>query len=102
MVVGAATLHEQIASQYAAGDDLPCADAKLLIPIKRSLKGLITHWLWERPLKRSTFPDFANFWDLLHRRKLIGTITDPVASSSRDTVGDAVVAVRALIDQGRD
>ena len=73
-----------------------------LIPIKRSLKGRITHWLWERPLKRSTFPDFANFWDLLHRRKLIGTITDPVASSSRDTVGDAVVAVRALIDQGRD
>ena len=36
MVAGAATFHEQIASQFAAGDDLPCADAKLLVPVKRS------------------------------------------------------------------
>ena len=36
MVVGPATLHDQIASQYAAGDDLPCADVKLLVPLKRS------------------------------------------------------------------
>ena len=36
MVVGAATFHEQIASQYLAGDELPCADAKLLVPVKRS------------------------------------------------------------------
>jgi hypothetical protein len=36
VVVGPATLHDQIASQYAAGDDLPCADVKLLVPLKRS------------------------------------------------------------------
>jgi hypothetical protein len=35
-VVGAATLHNEIASQFAAGDDLPCADVKLLVPLKRS------------------------------------------------------------------
>ena len=36
MVVGPATLHDQIASQYAAGDDLPCGDVTLLVPLKRS------------------------------------------------------------------
>jgi hypothetical protein len=35
-VAGPATLHEQIASQYAPGDDLPCADAALLAPLKKS------------------------------------------------------------------
>jgi hypothetical protein len=29
-------LHRQIASQHEVGDDLPCADAKLLVPLKRS------------------------------------------------------------------
>src|SRR5262249_14969832 len=29
-------MHEQIASQYAPGDDLPCADAWLLAPLKKS------------------------------------------------------------------
>ena len=36
MVAGPATLHEQIASQYAPSDDLPCADASLLAPLKKS------------------------------------------------------------------
>jgi hypothetical protein len=36
VVVGPATLHDQIARQYLAGDDLPCADVKLLTPLKRS------------------------------------------------------------------
>ena len=29
-------MHEQMADQYAAGDGLPCADAALLLPLKRS------------------------------------------------------------------
>lgn len=29
-------MHNQIASQYAPGDDLPCADASLLAPLKKS------------------------------------------------------------------
>ena len=36
MVAGPATLHEQIATQYAPGDDLPCAEASLLVPLKKS------------------------------------------------------------------
>ena len=35
-MAGPATLHEQIASQYAPADDLPCADAALLVPLKKS------------------------------------------------------------------
>ena len=73
-----------------------------MIPISRSLKGLVTHWLWEKPLKRSTFPDFTNFWNLLRSRGLIGTVADPVASRIHDTVGDAATAVKALMAQGRD
>ena len=29
-------MHQHVASEYAAGDDLPCADVKLLVPLKRS------------------------------------------------------------------
>ena len=36
MVAGSAALHEQIASKYAPGDDLPCADTALLVPLKKS------------------------------------------------------------------
>jgi hypothetical protein len=36
VVAGSATLHHQIAGQYAPSDTLPCADAALLLPLKRS------------------------------------------------------------------
>jgi len=29
-------MHQHIASQYGSGDDLPCADFSLLVPLKRS------------------------------------------------------------------
>src|SRR5947207_2890597 len=29
-------MHQRIASEYAIGDDLPCADVALLVPLKRS------------------------------------------------------------------
>ena len=35
-MAGPATLHQHIASQYAPADNLPCADAALLVPLKKS------------------------------------------------------------------
>jgi mitochondrial fission protein ELM1 len=71
-----------------------------LIPIKRSLRGLITYWTWERPFGGRTFPDFENFWRLLKRSGLAGTVELPVASQVCDTVGRAVDAVRSLFVPG--
>lgn len=73
-----------------------------MIPIRRSLSGLIALWLWEKPLRRSTFPDFTNFWNLLRSRGLVGTVSQPIASRIDDTVGDAVTAVQAIMAQGSD
>ena len=70
-----------------------------MIPIARSARGLLSHWLWERPFGRRTFPDFPNFWRLLQREKLAGTIAHPVASHATDTVDRAVTAVRALLSE---
>jgi hypothetical protein len=71
-----------------------------LIPIRRSFRGLLSLWLYERPFGRATHPDFRNFWDLLRRRGLIGTVELPVASHVGDTVGRAADAVRKLLTGG--
>jgi mitochondrial fission protein ELM1 len=71
-----------------------------MIPIARSLRGRISHWLWERPMRRATLPDFANFWNLLRRRRLVGTVELPVASRVCDTVERAASAVRSLVAAG--
>ena len=68
-----------------------------MIPIARSARGLISHWLWERPFGRRTFPNFPNFWRLLHRDNLVGTVEQPVASHTTDTVEQAARAVRSLL-----
>lgn len=72
------------------------------IPIRRSFRGLLSHWLYERPLRRSTHPDFVNFWNQLEREGLIGTVDRPVASQVADTVECAADAVRKIVtgDQG--
>jgi hypothetical protein len=70
-----------------------------MIPIKHSFRGLLSHWIWERPTGRNTFPDFANFWHLLDREKLVGTVDHPVASNASDTVARATKAVRALLSE---
>jgi mitochondrial fission protein ELM1 len=67
-----------------------------MIPIRRSLRGLLSLWLWERPRRRSCCPDLPNFWNLLRARRLVGTVELPVASQVCDTAGEAVRAVRAL------
>jgi len=71
-----------------------------MIPIKRSLRGQISHWLWERTTGHSTLPDFRNIWNLLRREKLIGTVEHPVASQVSDTVDRAAIAVRSLFGAG--
>jgi mitochondrial fission protein ELM1 len=71
-----------------------------LIPIKRSLRGVIAETLWERPFRRKTFPDFRNFWRLLDEAGLAGTLELPVASQVCDTVERAAEAVRTLIATG--
>jgi hypothetical protein len=71
-----------------------------LIPIKRSLRGWITYWTWERPFGGRTFPDFENFWSLLNRAGFAGTVELPVASQVCDTVGRAADAVRSLFAPG--
>jgi len=70
-----------------------------LIPIRRSLRGVLRHWLWERPTGRPAVPNFAKFWDLLDRRHLVGTVELPVASQTCDTVERAADAVRAMLAQ---
>ncbi|MBW0006485.1 MAG: mitochondrial fission ELM1 family protein [Sphingomonas sp.] len=72
-----------------------------MIPIDRSLRGRLSHSLWEKPTGRRTLPDFRNFWGLLHEKQLIGTIEHPVASKVSDTVDRAAGVVRSLL-RGRD
>ena len=71
-----------------------------MIPIRRSFVGTISEWLWERPLGRRTIPDLRNFWSLLRRRRLIGTVDLPIASQVCDTVERAADAVRSLLAPG--
>jgi mitochondrial fission protein ELM1 len=71
-----------------------------LIPIKRSLRGTLSLWLWEKPTGRRTFPDFGNFWRLLRRRRLVGTVELPVASQVCDTIDRAADAVRSVLVPG--
>lgn len=71
-----------------------------MIPIERSLRGRVSHWLWERFTGQATLPNFANFWALIRRRKLVGTVELPVASQVCDTVDRAVEAVRSLLAPG--
>ena len=71
-----------------------------VIPISRSFRGRLVDALWERPLGRSTFPDFRNFWRLLAQAGLAGTVELPVASQVCDTVARAADAVRSLLASG--
>lgn len=72
-----------------------------MIPIARSARGLLSQWFWERPFGGRSLPDFGNFWRLLLRGELVGTVQDPVVSQSGDTVGQATAAVRKLMSGGR-
>jgi hypothetical protein len=71
-----------------------------LIPIKRSVRGLLSQWFWERLTGRASLPNFENFWALLRRDRLVGTVELPVASQVCDTVERAARAVRSLVATG--
>jgi hypothetical protein len=71
-----------------------------MIPIRRSIRGFLAHWLWERPFGHASLPNFENFWKLLHDRRLVGTVELPVASQVCDTVDRAAGAVRQLLAAG--
>ncbi len=71
-----------------------------MIPIRHSFAGLLTEWLWEWPTARKALPNFANFWNVLRRRHLVGTVELPVATQVCDTVDCAADAVRALLAPG--
>ena len=71
-----------------------------MIPIRRSLRGKLTGWLWEKPFGKAAFPDLANFWALLRRHRLIGTVDLPVVAQVCDTVEQAANAVRSLFAPG--
>jgi len=68
-----------------------------MIPIRRSLRGKLSRWLWEWPTGRRTLPDLTNFWTKLENKKLIGTVEHPIASQVSDTVERAADAVRSLL-----
>ena len=71
-----------------------------IVPIRRSIRGHVAHWLWEKPLGRAILPDFPNFWDLLCTEQLAGTVELPVASQVCDTAARAAAAVRSLLAPG--
>jgi hypothetical protein len=71
-----------------------------MIPIRRSMRGKLSLKLVEKPRGRAAFPDFANFWALLRRNRLIGTVELPVISQVCDTVDRAADAVRSLMTAG--
>ena len=71
-----------------------------MIPIRRSMRGKLSRKLWEEPRGKTAFPDFTNFWTLLDRNGLIGTVDLPVVSQVCDIVDRAADAVRALMTAG--
>jgi hypothetical protein len=71
-----------------------------LIPIKRSRKGRLVEAVYERPTGRAAFPAFRNFWAMLEREQLVGTVELPVPSQVCDTVECAAAAVRAVVGEG--
>lgn len=70
-----------------------------VIPIRQSLRGKIARRLF-KPFGKTLLPDFPNFWDLLRRKQLTGTVELPVASQVCDTVERAATAVRSLLAWG--
>lgn len=101
------TLLRECDEMYVTADSVSMISEAILsgkptgiIPIKRSLRGVIAETLWERPFGKSTLPDFRNFWRLLDEAGLSGTVELPVASQVCDTVARAADAVRSLIAAG--
>ena len=68
--------------------------------IRRSVRGRIVDAVYERPFGKPTFPDFRNFWRVIERARLAGTVELPIKSQVCDTVAEAADAVRSLVVSG--
>ncbi len=71
-----------------------------MIPIGRSWRGKVGHWLRERGWNLRSNADLSRFWRYLAINNLVGGVDSPVASEVNDTVATAVNAVRRMIDHG--
>jgi mitochondrial fission protein ELM1 len=69
-----------------------------MIPITRTLRGRIGHWLRDRGLDLRSHADLSKFWEYLTVNDLAGSIESPIASTVGDTVAVAVSAVREVIE----
>jgi hypothetical protein len=72
-----------------------------LIPIRRTRAGRVVEALYERPTGKAVLPDFRNYWAMLNRAHLVGTVKEPVAAEIEDTIEDAADAVRLLFCVGQ-
>jgi mitochondrial fission protein ELM1 len=68
-----------------------------MIPITRSLRGNVGHWIrrcgWNLPSQA----DLQRFWESLYARQIIGSVDRPVASNVSDSVSVAANAVLNLL-----
>jgi mitochondrial fission protein ELM1 len=69
-----------------------------MIPIRVSLRGMLTGWLIELGLLSRYLPDFPNFWNELRERKMVGAVERPAMGSAKNSVPIAVDAVLQLLD----
>jgi len=68
-----------------------------MIPIARSLRGRIGHWIRGSGWNLRSNADLSRFWQQLNTNGLVGTVEAPKASIVSDTIETAVSAVRRVI-----
>jgi len=65
-----------------------------MIPISRSARGRIAHWIRRCGWNLRSNADLSRFWQNLTAKNLAGTVQAPKASNVSDTIETAVSAVR--------
>ena len=68
-----------------------------MIPIDRSVRGHLSHWLHRLGGRKRPVPDLPRFWRLLAQEGLAGRVDSPMASTAEDSVRPAARAVRRLL-----
>ena len=72
-----------------------------MIPIRRSLRGQVGHFLRRLGIPLQARADLSGFWRYLTENGLVGTVELPVASTVPDTTQVAVEAVRDILKRPR-
>lgn len=70
-----------------------------MIPIARSVRGRIGHWVRRRGWNVRSNADLSRFWRNLQTNDLVGKVEAPKASIVSDTIETAVCAVRQVTGQ---